>query len=164
VVALSWAGVVSGLALVLLGAVLAADERRFAQPLEPGEVVTLPDRPVLSGPLVVYGTPPSGRVPSVADLGCRVSDGGGPLSPVVAGGQDRVVLSGQGADPLVEVPWRPGYGLVCDGPAAVASAPLHVVAGRSSRDLAGLAVLSVAALAGTAGAAGLVTRWTLRPR
>ena len=109
-----------------------------------------------AGDLVVYGSPDEGGRPDLQEMGCAVTEGGGPLSVERAAQEDRVVVDGFGQVPLVSFPGRPGYGLVCTGPAAAAAAPLFVVPGATSRELVPLAAYSTAALLVPVGAMGLL--------
>lgn len=157
---LGWAS--SSLALLLGLAALAAGlvvqatpEDRTPTPLAVGEAYVAPEREWLVGDLVVYGTPPEGERPDLDELGCAVTEGGGPLSTRSARLEDRIVVAGQGLVPLVSFPGTAGYGLVCSGAAAQAASPLYVVPGASDRDLVPLAGYSLAVLllpVGTVGA------------
>jgi len=154
----------SGVALVLgvlavgLGYLAqATPEDRTAQPLRVDAAYTVGERVPFVGALVVYGTPTAGDRPALADLGCRVSDGGGPLSTEAAERQDRVVVDGRGLVPLVQFPGREGYSIACTGPAALAAAPLFVVPGATSRDLVPLAGYCAAALLVPLGLLGVFT-------
>lgn len=158
------AGWVASTLALLLGLVVAGaayvvqvtPEDRTPVPLGVGEAFVAPDREWLVGDLVVYGTPPEGDRPDLDELGCQVTEGGGPLSTRAARLEDRIVVAGEGLVPLVSFPGRPGYGLVCAGPAAQASAPLFVVPGASSRGLVPLAGYSAAVLLVPVGVVGLL--------
>lgn len=146
-----------GVGGLLLGfAVQGSPESMEAQPLGPGEPFTAPQRALFVGDLVVYGTPPEGARPELDDLGCVVTEGGGPLSVSAARQEDRIVVAGEGLVPLVSFPGREGYSVACTGPAAVAAAPLYVVPGDDSRDLIPLSAFTVASLGCPLGAVGLV--------
>lgn len=78
------AGVVAGAAGLL---VQSTPELRDAQLLTVGQAWTAPERPPFVGDLVVYGTPAPGRRPTLQQLGCQVTEGGGPLSTAHAAGR-----------------------------------------------------------------------------
>lgn len=124
-----------------------------------GAVYTVPSRAPLSGDLVVYGTPPDGWVPTLDDMGCQATAGGGPVVLADADRENRPVVDGTGLQPLVTFPGRPGHSIVCSGPAAQAAAPLHIAPGHDARHLVPLAAWSLAALLLPVGVACL-----LRPR
>ena len=146
-----WAVAVLALVLGVLAfgvgyAVQATPEDRTPEPLALDAAYTVGPRVPLVGALVVYGTPVGGERPDLAELGCEVTAGGGPLSTGAAAEQDRVVVEGRGLVPLVQFPGREGYSIVCTGPAAVAATPLYVVPGASSRTLVPLAGYCTAVL------------------
>lgn len=147
---LGTAGVVLGLVVQL------TPERREAVPIPVGEAYTAPQRVPFVGDLVVYGAPPEGNRPDLDELGCQVTDGGGPLSTDDAARQDRIVVAGRGLVPLVSFPGKPGHSLACAGAAAEASAPLYVIPGANSRDLIPLAGYCVAVLCVPFAVLGLV--------
>lgn len=156
--------VLSVLALLLgMGAaglgylVQSTPEDRTAQPLPLDQAYTVGERVPFVGALVVYGTPTAGERPGLEELGCEVTEGGGPLSVEAAERQDRVVVEGRGLVPLVQLPGREGYSIACTGPAAVASAPLYVVPGASSRGLVPLAGYCAAALLVPLGLLGVMS-------
>jgi hypothetical protein len=110
---------------------------------------------------VVYGVPRPGPAPTLEELGCEVTPGGGPLTTLGVADEDRIVVAGQGLVPLVAFPGREGHSIACGGPAAVAAAPLHVAPGRSGRDLLPTAAFSLAAfLIPVAGTGLLMSRPT----
>jgi hypothetical protein len=153
--------VAAGVLATALGIlVLRTPESRVPVPVAVGEVYTAGERPPLVGPLVVYGRPQPGGPPALADLGCRVTPGGGPLTSADTGTEDRIVVAGRGLVPLAAYPGREGHSIACAGPAAVRAAPLHVMPGRSGRDLVPTAAFSVAAFLVPVGATGLLM---LRP-
>jgi len=155
---LSAVALVLGVFAVGLGyLVQATPEDRTAQPLPVDAAYTVGERVPFVGALVVYGTPTEGDRPELADLGCQLSEGDGPLSTEAAERQDRVVVDGRGLVPLVQFPGREGYSIACTGPAALAAAPLFVVPGASSRDLLPLAGYCAAALLGPLGLLGVFT-------
>ena len=136
---------VAGLgALSLAVLVQQTPETREPQPLPLGAVYTSQERVFLAGDLVVYGRPPTSERPSLAELGCQVTEGGGPLSTDAAAGQDRIVVDGRGLVPLATFSGRPGHSIACSGPAAAAAAPLYVAPGTTARGLVPLAGYSLA--------------------
>lgn len=148
--------VVGVAALVLGWTVQTSPEDRTPVPLAVGEVWTAPERPLFVGDLVVYGTPDGGARPGLDELGCVVTEGGGPLSTSAAAAQDRIVVQGRGLVPLVSYPGQAGYSVACTGPAAAEAAPLFVVPGATSRTLVPLGAYCVAALAVPLGLVGLL--------
>lgn len=130
-------------------------EDRTPVPLAVGEVLTVGERVSFVGDLVVYGGS-DGERPTLDELGCQVTDGGGPLSTAAAASEGRIVVDGRGLVPLVSFPGREGYSIACSGPAAAAAAPLYVVPGATSRSLVPLGGYSVAALGLPLGAVGLL--------
>lgn len=149
------AGVVAGVF------VQATPERREAVAVDVGEAFTVPDRPPFVGDMVVYGSPPEGERPDLDELGCQVTDGGGPLSTEAAQREDRIVVADRGLVPLVSFPGDPGHSVACAGPAAQASAPLYVIPGGNSRTLIPLAGFSLAVLCIPLAVLGLVyARWS----
>ena len=149
--------VLGGLAFALGYLVQSVPEDRTAQPLPLDAPYTVGERVPFVGALVVYGTPTGGERPELDELGCEVTEGGGPLSTEAAERQDRVVVEGRGLVPLVQFPGREGYSIACTGPAAAAAAPLYVVPGATSRDLLPLAGYCVAALLVPLGLLGVLT-------
>lgn len=137
------AGLAAGAAGLL---VQSTPEQRDAQLLGVGQAWTAPERPAFVGDLVVYGTPAEGKRPELAELGCQVTSGGGPLSTERAAREDRLVVEGRGLVPLVSFPGEAGHSIGCVGPAAEAAAPLYVVPGRNQRHLVPVAGYCVAAL------------------
>ena len=142
-------------AFVLGWSVQSSPEDRTPVPLAVGQVVTAPDRVSFVGDLVVYGTPGTGSRPDLDDLGCVVTEGGGPLSTDAAAREDRIVVGGNGLVPLVSYPGRTGYSIACTGPAAVEASPLYLVPGATSRALVPLGSYSLAALTVPLGLVGL---------
>lgn len=158
----SVAVVVGMVALATGYLVQSTPEDRTPQPLTVGGAYVVGERVAFVGDLVVYGTPSDGERPTLDELGCQVTEGGGPLSTRQARREDRIVVDGRGLVPLVSWPGRPGYGLVCAGPAAAAAAPLVVVPGATSRELVPLAGYSLAALLCPLGVVGLLMLRTSR--
>lgn len=156
--ALSCVALVLGVLAVGLGyLVQSTPEDRTARPMSVDEAFTVGDRVPFVGPLVVYGTPTGGERPELDELGCEVTDGGGPLSTEAAERQDRVVVDDRGLVPLVQFPGREGYSIACTGPAAAAASPLYVVPGASARTLVPLAAYCTAALLVPLGLLGVLT-------
>jgi hypothetical protein len=153
---------VVGIAGVVLGVLVqSTPERRDAVELAVGGVHTVPQRVPFVGDVVVYGTPPEGERPDLDELGCSVTQGGGPLSTERARAEDRLVVDGAGLVPLVSFPGDEGHSIGCGGPAAQAAAPLYVVPGGNSRGLIPLAGYSVAVLAIPLAVLGLLyLRWS----
>lgn len=146
-----------GVVGVVAGVVVqATPERREAQRLAVGDAFTVGDRVPFVGDLVVYGTPPEGDRPELEELGCQVTEGGGPLSTEAAQQEDRIVVDGRGLVPLVSFPGRTGHSIACTGPAAEAAEPLYVIAGGNDRHLVPLAGFSLAALCLPLSVLGLV--------
>ncbi|MGF1661194.1 MAG: hypothetical protein ACFCVG_01755 [Kineosporiaceae bacterium] len=137
--------------------VQATPQETWRQPLTPGTALTVPARAPLSGPLVVYGTPRDGTPPSLAELGCRTTDGGGPVVLPDRANENRLVVEGRGVLPLATFPGRPDHSISCSGPAAEAAAPLYVAPGHTSRHLVPVAAYSTAALLLPVGVVGLLT-------
>jgi hypothetical protein len=79
-------------------------EDRTPRPLAVGEAFVAPERVWLVGDLVVYGSPDERGRPDLDELGCVVTEGGGPLSVERAAQEDRVVVAEQGQVPLVSFP------------------------------------------------------------
>lgn len=147
----------AGVIGVVVGVVVqATPERREALPLPVGEPFTVGERVPFVGDLVVYGTPPDGERPELDELGCQVTEGGGPLSTDAARQEDRIVVDGRGLVPLVSFPGATGHSIACAGPAAEAAEPLYVIAGGNDRHLIPLAGFSLAALCIPLSVLGLV--------
>lgn len=162
---LSVLALVVGVLAVGLGyLVQSTPEDRTAQPLPLDAAYTVGERVPFVGALVVYGTPTAGERPDLEELGCEVTEGGGPLSTEAAERQDRVVVEGRGLVPLVELPGREGYSIACTGPAAVAAAPLYVLPGATSRELLPLAGYCAAALLVPLGLFGVLSLVSSRDR
>lgn len=158
------AAAVLGLALAGVGvAVLRTPEPSTPVALDTDVAFTTPARVSFSGPMVIYGAPTPGPPPSLAQLGCVVTAGGGALSTDDALGEDRIVVEGRGLVPLVTFPGREGDSIGCNGPAAVAAAPLFVAPGRSGRELLPTAAFCGAALLLPVGVAGLLMLHASRP-
>lgn len=151
------AAVVLGVLAVALGALVqTTPESRWERDLEPGEVFTAPVRVPLSGDLVVYGTPDGWR-PSLEDMGCRTTDGGGSVEPADPASESHLVVGDEGLVPLVRWSGPVGHSIACSGPGAVAAAPLYVAPGHSMRHLIPVAAYSLAALLLPVGIVALVS-------
>lgn len=158
------AAVAAGLLAVALGGrILLTPESDDPLPLSAGEVFVVPARVDMVGPLVLYGSLDGEDRPSLTELGCVITAGGGPLSTDAARAEGRIVVAGRGLTPLVSFPGREGHSLACTGPGAVAAAPLFVVPGSSQRDLVPLSAFSVAAFLVPVGGAGLLMLRASRP-
>lgn len=141
--------------------VQATPERRDAVPLVVGQAFTVPQRPPFVGDMVVYGAPPEGERPDLDELGCQVTEGGGPLSTRAAQREDRIVVGDVGLVPLVSFPGAQGHSVACAGPGAQAAAPLYVIPGGNSRTLVPLAGFSLAVLCIPLAVLGLLyARWS----
>lgn len=153
---------VLGIVGVVVGVVVqTTPERREAVAVPLGEPYTSPARVPFVGDLVVYGTPPEGERPDLDELGCQVTEGGGPLSVDDARLEDRIVVEDRGLVPLVSFPGGSGHSIACAGPGAEAAAPLFVIPGRNNRTLLPLAGYCLAALCIPLSVLGLLNaRWS----
>jgi hypothetical protein len=145
-----------GLGVSVGVAVQSTPQEAWRLSMTPGTALTVPARVPLAGPLVVFGTPRDGSRPTLAELGCQVTEGGGPIVLPDEANENHLVVANRGVVPLAAFPGRPGHSIACSGPAADDAAPLYLAPGHSSRDLVPVASYSVAALLLPAGAVGLL--------
>jgi hypothetical protein len=156
--------VAGGLGIAAGAVVQSTPQDTWRLPMTPGAAFTVPARVPFGGSLVVYGTPRDSSRPSLVELGCRVTEGGGPLVLPDEANENRLVVEGRGVLPLAVFPGRPGHSIVCAGPAAEEAAPLYIAPGHSSRHLVPVAGYSIAALLLPAGTVGLLTARGSVPR
>jgi hypothetical protein len=137
--------------------VQASPPESWRLPMTPGAVFTVPPRVLFAGPLVVFGSPGGEFRPTLEELGCRVTEGGGPVTLPDETNENRLVIADRGVVPLAVFPGRPGHSIACSGPGAEDAAPLFVAPGHTSRQLVPVAAYSLAALLIPAGAVGLAS-------
>jgi hypothetical protein len=153
---LSVAALALGVVGIALGLVVQSNpESRDAQLLEVGAAYTAPDRVPFVGDLVVYGAPTDGERPDLEALGCVTTSGDASTKNALR--EDRLVVDDRGLVPLVSFAGEPGHSIGCNGPAAVAAAPLYVAPGANGRHLIPLAGYSVGALGVPLGLLGLLS-------